>query len=54
MSIVHCKQDYFNNCFSSFWISYEMCKINAYFKYLYGSQKTIKFLIQNIWPVKYT
>ena len=46
MLLVHWKQDYFNNCFSGFWKSYEMCKRIAFLSYC--SHKMNKFLIQNI------
>ena len=46
MFIVHGKQDYFNNCFSSFWNSYEICKRIAFLNYC--SHKMNTFLIQNI------
>ena len=42
MFLLHWKLYYFNNFFSSFRNSYEMCKRIAFFKI------TVKFLIQNI------
>ena len=47
MFFAHWNQDYLNNCFSSFWNSYEMCKRIAFFLN-YCSHKMNKFLIQNI------
>ena len=46
MFLEHWKHDYFSNCFSSFWKSYEMCKRIAFLNYCY--HKMNKFLIQNI------
>ena len=50
---VHRKQAYFNNCFSSFWNSYVMCK--KYCIFLNNcSHKNDQFLIQNSCTLKYS
>ena len=52
MSKVHWKQDYFNNCFSSFWNSYKMRKRISFLNSC--SHNMVKFLVQISKPVKLT
>ena len=46
MFLVHWKQEYFNNCFSSFWNSYAMCNGIVFLNFC--SHKMNTFLIQHI------